>query len=523
MNTIDYWDSEGDCQNNCRTCQKRCFTGIQKLLTWDEKPRDHCGVFGISAADHGIQISQYIYWGLISLQHRGQEAAGLSVVNGSRKIWTYKDNGLVNQVLTPEILQKSWGNVGIGHVRYGTAGSSSVLNAQPYNFENNQMQFAMSFNGNIANYPALRKEMERKGRIFLTNCDTEVIANLIASTSIDTDNWIQILKSITKRLDGSYSLLILTPEGDIYALRDPVGFKPLVYGTLPGDQPIHAVSSETCAIDALNGKVINDVQPGEIIRLTPDGHVKSEGFTSQENGRRALCMFEFVYFAQPNSVIDKIPVYNVREKLGRNLADCAPASMRDAVVVPVPDSGRCAAMGYSKESGLPFNEGLIKNRYVWRTFITPGKQMRTTLARQKLNPVSAIVKNKNVVLIDDSIVRGTTMKQIVRLLKIAGASSVHVRISCPPVRFPCFMGIDFPTSEELIAGSTGPKQIDDYVESIRKTIEADSLGYQTIEGLVDAIGLPSNKICLACLNGEYPLRCNPLENGSCAAFSSGRD
>ncbi len=430
---------------------------------------------------------------------------------------------MVAQVITPDILQKAWGNVGIGHVRYGTAGSSSVMNAQPYHFENNQIQFSMAFNGNIANYPALRKEMEAKGRVFLTNCDTELIANLIASISINKNNWTEILKSLPQFLDGSYCLLFLTPEGDIYAMRDPMGFKPLVYGSLPGDEPIHAVSSETCAIDALNGKVINDVQPGEIIHLKPDGKVISEGFVANGDSRRALCIFEFVYFAQPNSVIDKIPVYNVREQLGRNLANCAPAPFKDAVIVPVPDSGRSAAMGFSKESGIPFNEGLIKNRYVWRTFITPGKQMRTNLVRQKLNPVIAIVKNKNVVLIDDSIVRGTTMKQIVRLLKTAGASSVHVRISCPPVQFPCFMGIDFPTREELIAGSTEQKQIADYVEGIRKEIGAESLGYQTIEGLVDAIGLPPNKICLACLNGEYPLRCNPLESGSCAAFSIGRE
>jgi len=522
MGSAGWWELAGSCQKNCHSCRETCLGKVRGGLLGNDKPSEHCGVFGISAADNSLQISQYIYWGLMSLQHRGQEAAGLSVANGSKKVYTYKNNGLVAQVLTPDVLQKYWGNVGIGHVRYGTAGSSSVKNAQPYHFENNHMQFSMSFNGNIANYPALRKEMEGKGRVFLTNSDTEIIANIIASTAIGTDNWIEILKFITKFLDGSYSLLILTPEGDIYAMRDPMGFKPLVYGTLPGDQPIHVVSSETCAVDAMGGKVINDVQPGEIFHLSPDGHTTSEGFALQGNGRRALCMFEFVYFARPDSVIDKISVYNVREKLGRNLADSCPVPAKDAVIVPMPDSGRSAAMGFAKETGIPFNEGLIKNRYVWRTFITPGKQMRTTLVRQKVNPVSAIVKNKDVVLIDDSIVRGTTMTQIVRLLKNAGARSVHVRISCPPVRFPCFMGIDFPTREELIAGSKEQNHIEDYVESVRKDIGAETLGYQTIEGLVDAIGLPSNKICLACLNGDYPLRCNPLESNLCAAFSAGR-
>ncbi len=523
MGSVRWWELAGTCQKDCRWCQERCLNRTQGGSIGKDRIREHCGVFGISAADTSIQISQYIYWGLMSLQHRGQEAAGLSVTNGSRQVYTYKNNGLVAQVLTPEILQKYSGNVGIGHVRYGTAGSCSVINAQPYHFENNHIQFAMSFNGNIANYPTLRTEMEGKGRVFLTNSDTEIIANIIASTAIHSSNWIEILKLITKFLDGSYALLILTPEGDIYAMRDPMGFKPLVYGTLPGDQPIHVVSSETCAIDALGGKVINDVQPGEIIYLSPDGHVKSEGFVTPGTERRALCMFEFVYFARPDSVIDKISVYNVREKLGRNLAGSVPVPTNDAVIIPVPDSGRSAAMGFAKESGIPFNEGLIKNRYVWRTFITPGKQMRTTLVRQKLNPVSAIVKNRNVVLLDDSIVRGTTMRQIVRLLKTAGASSVHVRISCPPVRFPCFMGIDFPTREELIASSGEQKPIDDYVEGIRKDIGADTLGFQTIEGLVDAIGLPSDKVCLACLNGDYPLRSNPLESGLCAAFSNGRD
>src|SRR5271157_4996064 len=518
-----WWEPARSCRVPCSLCHQPSLGQVRGGNLWGDKPREQCGVFGISAANPGMQISKHIYFGLLALQHRGQEAAGLSVANGSRQIFTLKDNGLVSQVMTEEALQKYWGNNGIGHVRYGTAGSGSVVNAQPFYFENNITKFALSFNGNIANYPVIRKELEGLGRIFLTNCDTEVIAKLMASTAMGSDDWVEILRLLSKRLDGSYCLLILTPEGDIYAIRDPMGFKPLVYGKLPGDEPIHAISSETCAIDALGGKVINDVQPGEIIHIWPDSTVQSEGFAGQgSSGRHALCMFEFVYFARPDSVIDKISVYKVRENLGRNLAKACPVSSDDAVVVPVPDSGRSAAVGFSKEAGIPFNEGLIKNRYVWRTFITPGKEMRTSMVRQKLNPISAIVRNKDVVLIDDSIVRGTTMRQIVGLLRSAGARSVHVRISCPPVLYPCFMGIDFPTRQELIAGEKDMAHDMDFIESVRKDIKADSLGYQSIDGLVDSIGLPDDQICLACLNGDYPLRSNPLEDGNCAAFTAGR-
>lgn len=511
------------CRDDCSTCHQSYHQQVRFDSIWADKPREQCGVFGISAANPAMQVSKHIYFGLLALQHRGQEAAGLSVVNESRQIYTHKDNGLVSQVLTEEVLQKHWGNIGIGHVRYSTAGSSGAINAQPFYFENNTTQFALAFNGNIANYPVIRKELEGLGRIFLTNCDTEVIGKLMASTAIGTDDWVEILKMLMKRLDGSYCLVVLTPEGDIYAIRDPMGFKPLVYGRVPGDEPIHAISSETCAIDALGGKVINDVQPGEIIHIWPDSTVQSEGLTGQADGRHALCMFEFVYFARPDSVIDKISVYKVRENMGRNLAKNNPVDSDDAVVVPVPDSGRSAALGFSKESGIPFNEGLIKNRYVWRTFITPGKEMRTSMVRQKLNPISAIIKNKDVILLDDSIVRGTTMRQIVSLLRTAGARSVHVRISCPPVLYPCFMGIDFPTREELIAGSKEMSHEEDYVEEIRKDIKVDTLGYQSMDGLVNAIGLPADQICLACLNGDYPLRCNPLEADLCAAFSKGRE
>lgn len=468
-------------------------------------------MFGVSASDHGYQVSSMIYHGLMALQHRGQEAAGLAVTNGSRKIRVYKNKGLVSNALSLKLLDRAWGNVGIGHVRYGTAGGSSLMNAQPYRFKSNQAEFALAFNGNIANYASLKRQLQDKGRIFQSDSDTEVIAKMIASTSIGTEDWVENLRFLTKFLDGSYSLLFLTREGDVYAIRDPLGFKPLCYGTVPSNDGynVNLVASETCALDACGAEFMGDVQPGEIVHLDPDGDVHTEIVISAPSDRRALCMFEFVYFARPDSVIDGIPVGKVRENLGKNLAKSHPVDSSNAVVVPVPDSGRSAALGFARESGLPIAEGLMKNRYVWRTFITPGQKNRLSLVRQKLNPVKYIIEGREVVLIDDSIVRGTTMSQIISLLKHAGAAKVHVRSSCPEVRAPCYMGVDFPTKRELIVGKLEVSNPDGYLDEICHLIGADSIGYNTIEGLVDAIGLPRNHLCLACLNGEYPLRAHP--------------
>lgn len=433
----------------------------------------------------------------------------MAVTNGTRKIWNYRDLGLVSQALTPEVLDRHWGNVGIGHVRYGTAGSSDLKNAQPYLFRNNHTTFALAFNGNVANYDQLRKSLhEGKGRLFLSNSDTEVIAKAIASTSMATDDWVENLKFVSRFLDGSYSLLVLTRDGDLYVLRDPMGYKPLCYGTLDLNEEtvVNLASSESCAIDAVGGQFLDDVKPGELIHLAPGGNIHSEGFVPNRTSRTALCQFEFVYFARPDSVIDGVPVEEVRVKMGRNLAKTHPVDSHHAVVVPVPDSGRSAALGYARQSGHPFAEGLMKNRYVWRTFIMPGQEKREDMVRQKLNPIKSVVRGRDVVLVDDSIVRGTTMRQIVRMLKRAGAASVHVRIACPEVREPCYMGVDFPTRRELIVGKMEVAKPDDYLDAVRETIEADSLGYQTIDGLVDAIGLRKDQLCLACLDGNYPLR-----------------
>lgn len=510
------------CGYGCRDCPKN--VGIdhayESVCLSRSSIREKCGVFGVLAHDPAQQVSQLTYHGLMALQHRGQEAAGISVFSDG-KIHTYKNKGLVSQVLNPSILSQYWGSVSIGHVRYGTAGSGSIKNAQPFHFHSTHTSFSLAFNGNIANYDSLKNDLLEKGRVFTTNSDTEVIANILASLNIGTNDWVEALKILTKFLDGSYSLILMTNEGDLYGLRDPSGFKPLCYGQKEEPCRHEFISSESCAIDSVGGTVIDDVKPGEIIHLNPDEPTHSETVITRQ--RRALCMFEFVYFARPDSIIDGISVERARNRMGRNLAKSHPVDSDNAVVVPVPDSGRSGSIGFAEESGIPYGEGLMKNRYVWRTFIMPGQKKRSSMVRQKLNPVKPIIKDKEVVLIDDSIVRGTTTQFIVKLLKQAGARKVHVRITCPEVREPCYMGVDFPTKRELIVGKTELKDPDNYVEMIREHIGADSLGYQTIDGLVEAIGLPAGELCMACLNGDYPLRKDPRDINLEKTFTTDRN
>jgi len=468
-----------------------------------DKPRDHCGIFGISTPDLGFNISGDLHLGLMALQHRGQESAGISLVNGNRMIYSYKNLGLVAQAIPKDILKKYWGHIGIAHTRYATTASSTVYFAQPYHYCTNQNEFSFGFNGTIANFMKLKKKLTGKGKIIIHDNDTEVLANLLASLSIETKNWVEIFKIAAKFLDGSYSLILLTPEEDIFAVRDPFGFKPLCYGEVDDSKRIKkVVASESCAIDSVNGELIDDIKPGEIIHINPKGDISKEIFARQE--RTALCQFEFVYFARPDSIIDGIYVNKARENFGINLAREHPCDLDNAIVVPVPDSGRSAALGYAKESGIPYEEGLMKNRYIWRTFIMPKDRENAVI--EKLNPVKSILKDKNVILVDDSIVRGTTLSRIVSLIRRGGAKSVHVRISCPPVKSACFMGIDFPTKGELIAGRMEKIDKDNYVELVRQKIGADSLGYQSIDGLIRSIGLRRNQLCLACLNEEYVIK-----------------
>jgi len=351
--------------------------------------------------------------------------------------------------------------------------------------------------------------MDDMGRVFITNTDTEVMAQLIASIALGTEDWVEILKVASRFLEGSYSLILLTPSGDIYAMRDPLGFKPLCLGELKTDKRnLYFVASESCAIDAVSGKFLRDVKPGEIVHLSHQKDIHTEMLI--KSSRTARCQFEFVYFARPDSVIDGISVSKARMNLGIHLAKNDPLLndndfKKDAIVVPVPDSGRSASVGYAKESGLPYIEGLMKNRYVWRTFIMPGQKKRDAAVKEKLNPIRSMIEGKHVILIDDSIVRGTTTKQIINLIRTVGAKSVNVRISCPPVISACYMGIDFPTREELIAGRTQRLHGEKYIEEIRKTIGADSLLYNTIEDLLNSIGLREDQLCLACLTGKYPI------------------
>ena len=485
---------------------------MKKELKTD-KPVEHCAVFGVTCNDIGYSVSKLLYKGLIAQQHRGQESTGISILKTGGKIYTYKRKGLVSKVLNNKKLSQYWGNIGIGHNRYATTGSqefSSRDYMQPFHYKNNEIEFAFAFNGTIPNYDEIKKRMEDMGRVFTTNTDTEVIAQLLASLTLATESWPEILKMASKFLDGSYSLVLITKEGDIYGIRDPLGFKPLCIGELKTEKRnIYFIASESCAIDAVGGTLLRDVRPGEIVHLSHQKDIHSEMII--KSARTALCQFEYVYFARPDSIIDGVSVAQARLRMGRNLARRDFHFLKelnienDTIVVPVPDSARSAAVGYAKEANLPYLEGLMKNRFVHRTFILPSQEERKVAVKEKLNPIKSVIRDKNLILVDDSLVRGTTMKQIVSLMKEAGAKSVHVRISCPPIIDACYMGIDFPTRDELIAGKLQAKE-DNYIEMIRRKIGADTLLYQKLEDLRDAINLKNKQLCMACLTGNYPLK-----------------
>ena len=479
-----------------------------------EKPKEQCAIFGVTSDDIGFSVSKLLYQGLVALQHRGQESAGISVLKTGGKIFTYKKNGLVSTVLQNKVISKFWGNVGIGHNRYATTGAlgyNSTDYLQPFHFKNNDIEFSLAFNGTIANFNDIKKDMNEMGRVFTTDTDTEVIAQLIGSITLGTEDWPEILKITSKLLDGSYSLILMTEEDDIYAMRDPLGFKPLCLGEIKNSKRnLYFVASESCAIDAVEGNFLRDVKPGEIVHLSPQKDIHSE--LRIKSNRTALCQFEYVYFARPDSVIDGVSVAQARLRLGMNLARNDPIlkipEIRDnAIIIPVPDSGRSVAVGYAKEAKLPYAEGLMINRYIWRTFIIPGQKHRKAAVREKLNPIRSVIEGKDVILLDDSIVRGTTTQQIVKLLKErGGAKHVHLRVSCPPIISPCYMGIDFPTTEELIGGRLKMIHGENFIEEIKKETGLDSLLYQTKEDLSEALHKTENQLCMACLTGIYPLK-----------------
>ena len=450
----------------------------------DLRPKEKCGIIGCAGS---TPVTADLYYGLRILQHRGQESAGIAVHDGEIK--AKRGMGLVHEVFTKEDLMELRANSGIGHVRYSTTGSSVIENAQPIVVRTSNGDIALAHNGEIANASEIREELSKKGWAFMTTSDSEVIVRLLANELVNTGDVKRALREFTNRLVGAYSLALMI-NGTVYAVRDPLAIRPLCIGEGTGRMMI---ASESVVFDALGFKFVRDLKPGEIVELRPDGF---ESMRLPHPNHTAHCMFEWVYFARPDSVLDGRLVYDARVKIGEQLAREHPVTAD--IIVPVPESGRAQAQGYAQVSGLPVVEGLIKNRYIERTFIMPDQQDREVGVMLKLNPIRSAVKNKRIVLIDDSIVRGTTIRKIVQILRQAGAKEIHVRIGCLPIRFPCYLGIDMKTRDQFIANEKT-------VPEIAQFITADSLGYLSQKGLMTALKHPRADLCLGCLTGEYPV------------------
>ena len=451
---------------------------------------EECGVFGAYDLD-GEDVASSIYYGLFALQHRGQESCGIAVsdTEGPKgKVLSTKGMGLVNEVFDAEKLQKLKGNIGVGHVRYSTAGASNSQNVQPLVLNYVKGILMLAHNGNLVNAPELRKELEYTGAIFQTTIDSEVIAYLIARERLNTRNVEDAVKNAMKKLKGAYSLVISSPRKLIGA-RDPFGFRPLVIGKRDNT---YVLASETCALDAVGAEFVRDVKPGEIVMLDKDGISSDESLCTMKPAR---CIFEYIYFARPDSYVDGVSVYNSRIMAGKILAQMHPVEAD--IVVGVPDSGNAAAMGFALQSNIPYGVGFVKNSYVGRTFIKPKQSARESSVNIKLNALKEVVRGKRVVMVDDSIVRGTTSGHIVQMLRDAGATEVHVRISSPPFLYPCYFGTDVPSCEQLIAH-------DHTVGQICELIGADSLGYLDGERLPELIEGETG-YCDACFSGKYPV------------------
>ena len=452
---------------------------------------EECGVFGMYDFD-GKDVASTIYYGLFALQHRGQESCGIAVsdTNGPMGQVVFKDMGLVNEVFTPETLEKMKGDIGVGHVRYSTAGASTRENAQPLVLNYVKGTLALAHNGNLINANELRKDLENTGAIFHTTIDTEVIAYHIARERLNSKTAEEAVKRAVKKLKGAFSLVVASPRKLIGA-RDPFGFKPLCIGKRDN---AYILASETCALETIGAEFVRDVLPGEVVTISPEGGIQSDMSLAIAPEKQARCIFEYIYFARPDSHIDGVSVYGSRIKAGRFLAMDSPVDAD--LVVGVPESGNAAALGYAMESGIPYGTAFVKNSYVGRTFIKPKQSSRESSVRIKLNVLKEAVAGKRVIMIDDSIVRGTTSDRIVKMLRDAGATEVHVRISSPPFLWPCYFGTDIPEREQLIAYKHS-------IEEIRDIIGADSLGYLDINRLEElSEGLP---ICKGCFNGKYPL------------------
>ncbi len=473
----------------------------KKNVIDDDKFHDECGIMAVYGHPEAANLS---YLGLYAQQHRGQESAGIVSSNG-RRIWHHKGMGQVAEVFPEDKMRELRGWLAIGHTRYSTAGDTVLLNAQPLIAGFNKGTVALAHNGNLTNARQLRRQLEDSGSIFQTNSDTEVILHLIAR-SLKKDFESALAESLGQ-IEGAFSIVLL--HGDrIYAMRDPRGFRPLVMGVISrsqnlplgpelGREECYVFASETCAFDLIGAKYIGEVAPGEIVRVDAAGPHR---FRFAPEMPHSFCIFEHVYFARPDSTLFGRSVNGSRDALGRQLAREAPADAD--IVVPVPDSGVAAAIGYAAESGLPFQFGLIRNHYVGRTFIEPEQNIRDFGVRLKLNPVRSLLEGKRVVLVDDSIVRGTTSRKIVRIMREGGAREVHLRISCPPTVAPCYYGIDTPNQKELIAANYG-------VDGIREYVGADSLAYLSLEGLRNAVNDKAGEFCTACYTGNYPTKLTP--------------
>jgi amidophosphoribosyltransferase len=444
---------------------------------------ESCGVFGIYAP--GVDVARITFFGLYALQHRGQESAGIATADG-KKIYLHTSMGLVSQAFTEDELAQLHGHIAIGHTRYSTTGSSRACNAQPILLEANSTVIALAHNGNIVNAKFLYDELRQQGYAFATTTDSEIIANLIISST--EKNPVDKIRYAMRRLQGAYSLVILTKD-KLIGVRDPMGVRPLCLGTIDGGW---VIASESCALGHVGAQFVREIEPGEIVVISKNS-VKS--FT-EESQRKALCIFEYIYFARPDSVIQGKLLYPVRQAMGKILAREYPVEAD--LAMGVPDSATAAGIGYSVASGIPYCEGLIKNRYVGRTFIEPDQRLRDLGVKLKFNPLAETIMGKRLVVVDDSIVRGTTTPKVVAMLRKAGAKEVHLRICSPPIRHPCFFGVDMATRWELIAAQKT-------IPEIRDTIGADSLGYISLDGLIESVGLPKDIFCLACFTGDYPI------------------
>ena len=448
---------------------------------------DACGVVGISFNESGNEVAKSIYYSLYALQHRGQEAAGISVHDG-KAIRTHRAMGLVSEVFNDAQIALLRGRVGIGHVRYATRGRSTIENSQPLLVKYKDGAIAIAHNGNLVNSTQLREQLEEAGDIFYSTSDTEVIAHLFVKELLHNDLQ-EAVRALMRKIVGSYSLVFLWGD-TILALRDPLGIKPLCIGKIDSG---FMVASESVAIDTMNGQLIRDVNPGELITIK-QGEMNSYQLTKLPH--QAHCIFEYIYFARPDSIMDGRLIYDVRVNIGTALAREHPACAD--TVTPIPDSGITLAVGYHQQSGISYRECLMKNRYIGRTFIMPDQSMRETAVRLKMNTIRPNIEGHKLILVDDSIVRGTTSRRIVSMVRKAGAKAVHVRIGSPPILAPCYLGIDMASRDELIAAHKT-------VAGVEAVIEADSLGYVSHEGLVEAVGIPKENLCMGCLTGIYPV------------------